>query len=58
MSDAKGGDLYITPLVEDGMFEENIMFVVALFSEMMWDTKTPTSEMISEVALRSYVDFA
>lgn len=58
MSDAKGGDLYITPLVEDGMFEENIMFVVALFSEMMWDTKTPTSEMMSEVALRSYVDFA
>lgn len=58
MSEEKKGDLCITPLVEDGMFEENIMFVVALFSEMMWDTDTPTQQMITDVALRSYVDFA
>lgn len=58
LAELKGGDLFITPLVEDGMFEENIMFVVALFSEMMWDTTTETSQMITEVALRNYVDFA
>lgn len=58
MADLKQGDLYITPLVEDGMFEENIMFPVALFSEMLWDTKTPVKEMISAVALREYVEFA
>lgn len=58
MSDIKRGDLYITALVEDGMFEENIMFPVALFSEMMWDCNTDTDKMINEVALRNYVDFA
>ena len=58
MADVKKGDLYITALVEDGMFEENIMFPVALFSEMMLDCKTETQKMINEVALRNYVDFA
>ena len=58
MAEIKHGDLYITPLVEDGMFEENIMYPVALFSEMLWDTDTPTSEMMTRVALRNYVDFA
>ncbi len=58
MCDAKKGDLYITGLVEDGMFEENIMFPVALFSEMMWDCNADVKEMISDVALRSYVEFA
>lgn len=58
MKEAKNGDLYITALVEDGMFEENIMFPVALFSEMMWDCDTDTNKMINEVALRNYVDFA
>jgi len=58
MCDAKKDDLYITGLVEDGMFEENIMFPVALFSEMMWDCNADVKEMISDVALRSYVDFA
>ena len=56
--DATSGNLYITGLVEDGMFEENIMFPVALFSEMMWDCDGDTKEMISDVTLRSYVDFA
>lgn len=58
MAEIKHGDLYITPLVEDGMFEKNIMYPVALFSEMLWDTDTPTSEMMTRVALRNYVDFA
>lgn len=52
------GDLYITALVEDGMFEENVMFPVALYSEMLWDTNSDLRELMSSVALRSYVVFA
>lgn len=58
LSDIKNRNLYVTPLVEDGMFEENIMFPVALFSEMLWDCNTPLSCLINEVALRDYVVFA
>jgi hypothetical protein len=58
MSDAKNGDLTVTALVEDGMFEENIMYPVALYAEMLWDQKTPLSEMMTAVALRSYITFA
>ena len=52
------GDLYLTALVEDGMFEENIMFPVALYSEMLWNTNGDLKEMISDVSLRSYTEFA
>lgn len=58
LRDFKDGDLVVTALVEDGMFEKNIMFPVALYSEMLWDTNGSTTDMINEVALRGYVDFA
>lgn len=58
LSDIKKRDLFITPLVEDGMFEENIMYPVALFSEMLWDCNTPLNKLISDVALRDYVEFS
>jgi len=58
MTKAKQGDLYITALMEDGMFEENILFPVALFSEMLWDCDADMSQLISQVALRDYVSFA
>ena len=58
MSKAKDGDLCITALIEDGMFEENIMYPAALFSEMLWDADADIKELMSEVALRSFVDFA
>lgn len=58
LADIKHGELSITPLVEDGMFEENIMYPVALFSEMLWDTDTELSKLMTEVALRDYVEFA
>ena len=48
----------ITALVEDGMFEKDIMFPVALYSEMLWDNKTDIDKMINDVALRNYVNFA
>jgi hypothetical protein len=54
----KGGDFCVLALVEDGMFEENIMYPVALYSEMLWDCHADSRELIKEVALRDYVDFA
>ncbi len=58
MQTAKDGNLLITALVEDGMFEENLMFPVALYSEMLWDCSSDFKEMMTEVALRDYVTFA
>ncbi len=58
MAENKDGDLYVFALVEDGMFEENIMYPVALYSEMLWDKDGDIKEMMSSVATRSYVDFA
>lgn len=54
----KGGDLCILALVEDGMFEKNIMYPIALYSEMLWDCKTNVKTLIGEVALRDYITFA
>ena len=58
LAECKQGDLHITALVEDGMFEENIMYPVALYSEMLWNCNADFSKLLSEVALRSYVTFA
>lgn len=58
MCDLKNGKLSVTPLLEDGMFEENIMFHVALFAEMLWDCETELASMLTDVALRDYVEFA
>ncbi len=58
MTDAKQGDLLITALVEDGMFEENIMYPVALYAEMLWDCNADLPQLINQVALREYVTFA
>jgi hypothetical protein len=44
--------------VEDGMFEENIMYPVALFSEMLWDCESDVKDIMARVALRGYVAFA
>lgn len=58
MAGAKAGKLTVTALVEDGMFEENLMFPVALYAEMLWDTESAVKTLIENVALRSYVTFA
>jgi hypothetical protein len=58
MARAKNGELMLTALVEDGMFEENIMYTVALHSEILWDCEADLDTLMSEVALRGYVDFA
>ena len=58
MADAKNGDLVITALVEDGMFEKNVMYPVALYSEMLWDCDENFEDLLSAVALRNDVIFA
>ena len=58
MCRAKNGDLNIYALVEDGMFEDNIMYPVALYAEMLWDCERDLGQLIREVACRSYITFA
>ena len=58
MQKRKDGDLYITALIEDGMFEEKIMYPAALYAEMLWDCNCDLKQMMSQVALRGYVEFA
>lgn len=53
----KDGDFSAFALVEDGLFDENIMYPVALYSEILWDTKSTTKEIMRAVALRKYVTF-
>lgn len=54
----KNGDLCLFALVEDGMFEENIMYPVAMYAEMLWNCNNDINSLMNEVALRRYVCFA
>lgn len=54
----KGGELLVCALVEDGVFEENISYPVALFSEILWNADADIRQLMSSVALRSYITFA
>jgi len=55
--DIKGGDLSINVLIEDGMFEEQITYPAALFSEMLWDSGADYSALVRDVVIREYVEF-
>ncbi len=57
LCEEKNGDLDVTALVEDAMFEKQIVFPAALYAEMLWDVNADTMRLINEVALRDYVDF-
>ena len=58
LCETKGGALSVYALVEDGLFEEEIFFPVALYSEMLWNTERDPKDIITEVAMRKYVTFA
>lgn len=49
MQKAKNGNLLITSLVEDGLFEKHIWFPVALYSAMLWDTNSTAKSLIKQV---------
>jgi hypothetical protein len=57
MSKEKSGNLYVTVLVEDGLFEQKVYYPVALLSEMLWDAASDLKDLQTAVALRNYVDF-
>lgn len=58
MVEAKNGKLCIYALVEDGMFEKEILYPVALYAQMLWASSADLKEMMSVVAMREYVRFA
>ena len=57
MWEVTGGEMYCTALVEDGMFEKELMYIVALYGEMLWNTEGSIKDMMTEVALRRDVRF-
>ena len=58
MQKRTGGDMMAAALIEDGMFEEKMMFPAALYGEMLWDCSGSIQELIYRTALRSDVEFA
>ena len=54
----KKGDFCALGLVEDGVFEETVMYPVALYAEMLWNCNSDAKTLIREVSLRDYVCFA
>lgn len=54
---AKDGNLSINVLIEDGMFEEKIMYQAALFSEMLWSPEANYKDLVRDVTIREYVEF-
>ncbi len=53
----KNGNLSVNALLEDGMLEEKIMYPIALFSEMLWNTEADYKALVKSVAIRDYVEF-
>ena len=58
MKEETNGDFYCTALVEDGMIEKELQYIVALYAEMLWNTDGDVKELMTEVALREDVVFA
>lgn len=58
MCDKKNGELSVFALVEDGMFEETVMFPVALYAQMLWECHGELQALMHTVALRNDVTFA
>lgn len=58
LRDCTGGNLHLTALVEDGMFEKKLYYPVALLGEILWDCDTDYEKLSYQVAARSDVEFA
>ena len=58
MAKETDGDTYVTALIEDGMFEREIMYPAAVSAEFMWDGESDFTDIMNRTALRSYVTFA
>ena len=53
MIKSTNGKLYLTSLLEDSMFEDNLYYPVVLLSELMWDNETPLKEIEKMALMRS-----
>ncbi len=51
-------DHLVAALVEDGMFEKNVWYPVALYAEILWDPHRKMEEVMAETALIPDVKFA
>lgn len=58
MRDLTGGDMHVTALAEDCMFDTKLYFAVALYAEMLWRCDDDIKQLTYEVALRRDVEFA
>ena len=58
MAFVKNGNLLMTSLVEDGLFEKHVYFPVALYSAMLWDTNSTAKELIKQVCKWDITYFA
>lgn len=58
LRDQTEGDLHVTALVEDGMFEKKLYYPVALLGEMLWDCGGDLKALTYRVAMRDNVEFA
>ena len=52
-----GKDTIVQALVEDGMFENEIMFPVALYAEMLWNSDEPSADAITRVSKYPCVNY-
>ena len=53
-----GKDVILQALVEDGMFENEIVFPVALYADLLWNPNRDIDEIIEYVAKYPCVKFA
>lgn len=53
-----GDTAVLTALVEDGMFEKELYYPVALFGAMLWEPETDFKDLMCEMALNQYITFA
>ena len=53
-----GKESIVQALVEDGMFENKIMFPVAMYAELLWNPERDTGELVETVAKSPFVKFA
>lgn len=55
---SEGKASIIEALVEDGVFEQEIMLPVALYAQMLWTPDIPAADLIGQVAKYPHVRFA
>ena len=58
MQSESDGKAMVTALVEDSMFENKIYYPVAMYAAMLWDCHMELKDLMCDVALSEWVEFA